>query len=164
MTRKTRISYSSLFKYIESNVCTLECGSYTTDYEKSMRNALHELHPESRMVSCWFHYSQALKRKASKIPGFIRFIRGDAKAETIYYKLQCMPLLPHQYILEIFNQLKDEALRHNKKQFRIFIQYMQRQWIEMVGIFLFIFSTPDSEFIYRNSYATTCCKHMLFYT
>lgn len=100
-----------------------------------MRNALKDLFPETKMVACWFHYSQALKKKAAQIPGFVRFLRGNEQAETIYYKLQCLPLLPVEHILAAFKELKKEARALDKLKFKQFLSYFERQWIRKVNIF-----------------------------
>lgn len=132
MTRKTQRAYQHLFSYINERVCSLKCKSFTSDYEVAMRNALAILFPGTRLVACWFHYSQALKRKVKQIPGFQRFLHGNEAAEEIYYKLQCLPLLPSEHILSAFQQLKKEALAIDKKKFRFFLTYFQRQWIVKV--------------------------------
>lgn len=133
MTRKTETAYKHLFQFIDQNVCSLNCRSFTTDYEIAMRNALRELFPNARLVACWFHYSQALKRKVAQIPNFERFLRGSVAAEEIYYKLQCLPLLPAHLIIGAFEKLKIEALKCDKMKFTPFIQYFERQWIERVS-------------------------------
>lgn len=137
MTRKTQRSYQHLFEYINENVCSLKCNTFTSDYEVAMRNALAILFPGTRLVACWFHYSQALKRKVRQIPNFERFLHGCAAAEAIYYKLQCLPLLPAKYILDTFKQLKEEALAIDKKKFRLFLKYFEHQWIVKVRVHSF---------------------------
>lgn len=147
MTRKTQRAYKHLFQYINERVCSLKCNSFTSDYEVAIRNALTILFPGSRIVACWFHYSQALKRKVRQIPGFERFLRGCAAAEEIYYKLQCLPLLPFEDILSAFEQLKQDALAIDKKQFRHFLKYFERQWICKVKVHSFI--------------TNKCCFHII---
>lgn len=134
MTRKTTLAYKHIFRFINEKVCSLACHSFTTDYECAMRNALKELFPETRMVACWFHYSQALKKRAAQIPGFVRFLSGDQECELIYYKLQCLPLLPAEHILNAFNELKRKAKSINKDKFKPFLSYFERQWIRKVSI------------------------------
>lgn len=132
MTRKTQRAYEHLFAFINEKVCSLQCKTFTSDYEVAMRNALHILFPSTRLVACWFHYSQALKKHVRQLPGFERFLRGNEAAENIYYTLQCLPLLPSEHILCAFKQLKQEALAIEKKKFRVFLNYFERQWIVKV--------------------------------
>lgn len=149
MTRKTQSAYKHLFEYIHKNICSLECNSFTSDYELAMRNALIELFPNARMVACWFHYSQALKRKVSQIPGFERFLRGSMEAEEIYYKFQCLPLLPPGDIFGAFQTLKKAALKCDKR-FEPFLKYFERQWIEQVSHFCLVFC------LHENTHSVFC--------
>lgn len=134
MTRKTQRAYTHLFQYINERVCSLDCGSFTSDYEVAMRNALQAVFPGVHLYACWFHYSQALKRKVKQLPQFDRFLHSLEAAEDIYYKLQCLPLLPPEYILEAFQQLKKEALAIDKTKFAPFLKYFERQWIKKVRL------------------------------
>lgn len=132
-------------------VCSLDCKSLTTNYELTMRNALATLFPHIRLFTCWFHYSQALKRKVKQIPHFDRFLRGNEAAEEIYYKLQCLPLLPSHHILDAFQQLKQDALAVDKKKFGPFLKYFERQWIQKVHFFIYLWHI-STFFIATNVY------------
>lgn len=155
MTRKTQRAYQHLLEFIEKNVCSLKCKSFTSDYEIALRNALAILYPNTRLVACWFHYSQALKRKVRQLPGFERFLRGNEAAEKIYYKLQCLPLLSSQHILSAFEHLKREALAIDKSKFRSFLKYFEQQWIRKVRVHVFI--------VYFYLFVRFYCKHMFFF-
>lgn len=132
MTNKSQAAYTHVFRFIEQKVFSLNCVSFTTDYELAMRNAIREVYPNSNLIACWFHFTQAVKKNASKISGFLPFIRNNELAEKIYYKLQCIPLLPPQYIHASFNKLKAEAFDINEIEFKKFFKYYQNQWIEKV--------------------------------
>lgn len=101
-----------------------------------MRNALKTHYPDSSFIACWFHFCQAVKKNASQFQGFVNFIRSNPAAEKIYYKLQCLPLLPAKYIDSAFNTLQDEALALNAA-FKPFLNYYNRQWIVKVGSFFY---------------------------
>lgn len=88
MTKRTQIAYTRIFKYIDKHICSLVCARFYTDYESAMKGALHACYPDSQLVSCWFHFVQAVRRKVSKISDLFHLIRADGKAAMIYYKFQ----------------------------------------------------------------------------
>lgn len=81
MSRKTEAAYKAVFKFINAKVMPLDnASSFTTDYERAMRNALRKLYPTAALFACYFHYCQALKRRASQTAGFVKFIQSNEKA------------------------------------------------------------------------------------
>lgn len=132
MSKKSRIAYEHVFRFIEHNVFSLKGKSFTTDYEVAMRLALQTVYPNTRMVACWFHFTQAVKRKASKIDDFVKFLRSDAEASTLYHKMQCLPLLPAKEIQSAFIALKTAANAVDKSKFRDFMKYYEAQWLKKV--------------------------------
>lgn len=135
MSKKSQAAYEHLFDYIENNIFKLsQTASFTTDYEQAMRNALVKINPNARMYACHFHYCQALKRRATQIDGFVNFIRSNKQAESIYYRIMSLPLLPAKYIVDAFHQLQKEAFEVSKTGFRKFFAYYRRQWINKVNL------------------------------
>lgn len=110
----------------------MECKSFMTDFEKAMRNALRKCFPKPELYTCWFHFTQAVKKHASKQSNFIALIRSNKEAQHIYYKLMCLPLLPPGEILAAFNKLKEEAKNIAERSFKNFIVYYEHQWIVVV--------------------------------
>lgn len=137
MSGKSTACYSHVFEYIEKNVMSLECVSYITDYEKAMRRALNKLHPEVKRFACYFHYCQAVKKRAYKTNGLSKLIFSNAAARLVYFRIMCLPLLPHHKITEMFAALKTEAYELNKTVFRPFIRYWERQWLQNVSFVIF---------------------------
>lgn len=129
MSRKTEESYSHVLRFIEESVFVLKPSKFTTDYELAMRNALEERFPHAKFIKCWFHFTQAVKRNAAKVTGFVNFIRLDDNAENIYYKLMSLPLLPACHIKPTFERMKSAAFAADKRKFIRFINYFERQWI-----------------------------------
>lgn len=134
MSRKTEASYTHLFRHINKNIFSLDCGSFTTDFERGLRNALRAVFgPEVCLVGCWFHYCQAIRRKASKIPGLLKYIRSDKHRERWYCKILCLILLPADVILEAFQALRKEGHDFNDDAVVIFLLYNRNQWIRKEG-------------------------------
>lgn len=70
-----------MFKYIDGNVFPLRrVALYTSDYEIAMRNALSKLDPSVEQFACYFHYTQAVKRRAWQTAGLVRLIRSNPRA------------------------------------------------------------------------------------
>lgn len=134
MSKKTQTAYEHVFNFIEKKLkFSFDGMSFTTDYEKAMRNAIRNLYPEIKLVACWFHFAQAVKKNSSQINGFVRFLRGNKLAEDLYYKFQCIPLLPANYISSTYETLKREAYAIDKSAFQQFISYYEKQWIIKEG-------------------------------
>lgn len=106
--------------------------SITTDFERAMRNALLSLYPEMKFVTCWFHFTQAAKKRAMQTPQLIPYIRKNREAEEIYYKLLSLPLLPARYIQTEFTKLKVIARARHRAVFSDFLAYYEKQWLSNV--------------------------------
>lgn len=137
MSNRTQVAYEHVFNYIHKHIFKLHCSSFTSDYEVAMKNALRSVFPESHLVSCWFHFVQAIRKKASKIPELLKLISTVPEAAHIYYKFQSLALLRWDLIDAAFNKLANEALLFNKQAFEPFVDYFKRQWIVKVGLIFF---------------------------
>lgn len=133
MTRKTEESYYHLFDYIEKNVCSLNCKSFMTDFERAMRNALKSLYKDSAFNTCWFHLCQAARRQVAKKGVLAALIQRDEVARELYKKVLAIPLLPAEFIKDAFLVLKGEILTRFSREFLDFMLYFERQWIENVS-------------------------------
>lgn len=136
MTRKTQEAYTHLFQCIEAEIINLEPTSFMTDYEVAMRNALRVVFPEAQLSSCWFHYCQAVKRHGSQIGGFLMAARKNTETAKVYYQILCLPLLPADYILDVFSIIRMEAKSAHGDLFDKFMSYMDRQWMKKVDRFI----------------------------
>lgn len=135
MSRKTKAAYKHIFRYIKNNLIDLgQSVSIMTDFELAMRNALAEVFTGVKLRTCWFHFSQAAKKRASQTALLIPYLFQNAEARAIYYKLLSLPLLPADCILEEFKKLKVLALANHREYFADFIQYFEQQWIIKVSV------------------------------
>lgn len=133
MSRKCTEAYESVFNYIDTHIVKIKnAASFTTDYELAMRKALRKFSPSSTLYACYFHYCQAVKKNAYQTDGFVKFIKSNENAKSVYYRLLCLPLLPSEYIDNCFIELKHEADEINKQGFRSFMKYFKNQWIKKV--------------------------------
>jgi len=76
-------------RYVKCKVCRV-----MADYEDGFIVALKEVYGQNIHVEgCWFHFSQAVVRKAKKI-GLSGAFRDDEHARKCIRCLTCLPLLP----------------------------------------------------------------------
>lgn len=134
MSRKTQACYEALFKFLHDNVLPLTCNSFMTDYERAMGNALQTLYPDSDFYHCWFHFSQALRRRCSTYKTFYKNIKKNPKAVKCYLKLRALPLLPAVDIIEAFNLVKAEINTLPERiHFATLLEYYEKQWLKKVN-------------------------------
>ena len=61
-------------------------------------------------------------------------IKDDEKAESIYKRCQCLPLLPAENIFGAYRELvKEMKYIQNPEKFRPFLTYMREQWMKKVN-------------------------------
>lgn len=134
MIRKTSAAYAAVFKYIEENICKLNPTSFMTDYECAMRNGLRAVYPNAKLHACWFHYTQAVRRKSSKIPNFFKELAKHEYLNRIYHKFLALPLLPQHEIMNAYSMLKMAIeCRSETNIFEEFLQYFSKQWLQRVS-------------------------------
>lgn len=132
MNRKTTAAYTAVFQFIEANICKLNPISFMTDYECAMRNGLRAVYPDAELHACWFHYTQAVRRKASKMPNFFKEVAKDDYLNRTYHKFLALPLLPQHEIMNAYNMLKMAIqCRSSTNIFEEFLQYFSKQWLEV---------------------------------
>lgn len=132
MSHKTELIYKAVFGYIHLHVMSLKCQMFMSDYEKALRNGFLAIVPNVDARCCWFHYCQATKRNAMKIPDMIRYIKNETQAKEIYYQMLSLPLLPAEHISSAFEMLKMRANALNAEVFKNFLLYWKKQWLENV--------------------------------
>lgn len=135
MSKKTEESYAHIFEYIEQNIFQLEPDSFTTDYEKAMRNGLKSVYKNALLVACWFHFCQALRRKCSKIPDFFKHVSSNEAADRLFHKFLALPLLPSDKIREGFAMLKlGLQCMEPREPYEKFLKYFETQWLKNVSV------------------------------
>lgn len=118
-----------------------------TDFEIAIRSAFVELVPTAEVTSCYFHFKQAVKKKARKFGAMMHFIMANSEAKNLYFKLMSLPLLPADRIRSVFSKLKAiaEKLQEEEEKDHIFddfLRYFYNQWISGVHVCI-IFSITE---------------------
>lgn len=127
MSRKTKQSYKHAFQYIKDNILDLTGESIMTDFELAMRKVIADVFPGVKLLTCWFHFTQAAKKWAMQTLQLIPNIRKYTEAAEIYYKLLSLPLLPPEHIMEQFQILKVLARANHRSIFADFLMYYGKQ-------------------------------------
>ncbi|XP_018796576.1 PREDICTED: uncharacterized protein LOC108973641 [Bactrocera latifrons] len=134
MSHKSESAYKNFLQYLQSNVIDLKPTSVITDFECSLRNAFKRVYPTVKTVECWFHYTNALRRKDTQIPKFNR----DKNAKNLFPKFMYLPLLKPANIIEAYSILKQDAMdvkfvnpsNNTENFFKLFINFFERQWMK----------------------------------
>lgn len=151
-----------MFQFIEANIFKFHSASFTTDFEQGLRSGLQKIYPDAELRGCWFHYIQALRRKASKTKNFMSGIRKDKQSHKIFNKFFVLPLLRPAFMENAFGALSREASEF--PYFMGFVNYFKKQWISKVCLesisihFLYILFNQDlsKQFsLYKKTMRTT---------
>uniref|UniRef100_T1JLW5 MULE transposase domain-containing protein n=1 Tax=Strigamia maritima TaxID=126957 RepID=T1JLW5_STRMM len=69
-----------------------------SDFETALENAVSICFPRARVVSCFFHYSQAIRRRVQKL-GLIDSYRDNTRITRTIKRCMALSLLPHTLIV-----------------------------------------------------------------
>lgn len=58
MTNRTTDAYESVFEYIHEKLFSLKANAIITDFERTLRNGLRAVVPDTTLLGCWFHHCQ----------------------------------------------------------------------------------------------------------
>lgn len=132
ISRATAIAYEAVFKYSEDNVFKLKPARFMADFEAAMRKAIVDFYPEATVSGCWYHFCAAVRRKALSF-GLHDLIKNDFNAWSVYKKLQCLPLLPADNIVEGFEIIVRQSIEFGLyEEFKELFEYFEIFWLVMV--------------------------------
>ncbi|XP_055903874.1 uncharacterized protein LOC129939771 [Eupeodes corollae] len=127
MSHKSEKAYTHAFQYIEANLMKFRPASFTLNFEHALRKGLTNVFPNAQIHGCWFHYCRAIKRRASKIPNFLKGLRGNKNCNKIFNTFFVLPLLKPENMQRGFEIIQREA--NGFTMFNNFMEYFQKQWI-----------------------------------
>uniref|UniRef100_A0A0K8W4R3 MULE transposase domain-containing protein n=2 Tax=Bactrocera latifrons TaxID=174628 RepID=A0A0K8W4R3_BACLA len=114
MSNKSLNAYIHVLQYIQSNIFDMKPTTFTTDFEYGLRKALSQIYPQTKLKTCWFHFTQAVRRNASKLPKFMSKLNKDNDAKKLFRKFLILPLLKPDDILIGYLNLNNQALSYIK--------------------------------------------------
>ena len=101
MTAKTRVLYDGVFEFLKTLVPDLKTERFVSDFEVGLQRSLNHVFPDSVIQGCYFHYSQAIWRKANKI-GVISAVRANKHVENWIKQVMALALLPSDDIMTFY--------------------------------------------------------------
>lgn len=128
-TRKSALSYRSIFNFIEQNVFQLKPKEIITDFETGLRNALNEVYPKTVLRGCWFHFCLNITKKCNEL-GLRSLIRKNHEAKFYEKAIKNLPLLPSDNILYGFDHIKTLVRESDlSNQLKPFLRYVESYWL-----------------------------------
>lgn len=110
----------------------LKADKFSSDFENAMRSAASETWPNVRLVGCYFHYTQALSRKARSFPEVSRSLKTSSGMKILKMYLR-LPLLPEDMVSQGVKIIVAEERRLNLTvTFDSFHQYFNRYWMKKI--------------------------------
>lgn len=108
MTKRSKSFYVALFCFLRDKFA-INPSNTMSDYEKAPRLAAQNVWVDVDVNGCLFHYTQALYRRAKKLPllrSALRYRRGDTVSKNIMKMYLRLPLVPVDNIEVAFEEIK----------------------------------------------------------
>jgi hypothetical protein len=132
MTGKSKNLYIAVFNKLKSLVPEFSPANIMADFEDASVLAFKEVYGQSvEAEGCWFHFAQAVVRKAKKI-GLSSAFTDDAEAGKCIRCITCLPLLPPNDIQGALSELETflpQSSDSNKPLLRRLLDYVRRSWL-----------------------------------
>ena len=135
MSKKTGSLYSQVVGKIKE-LLPITVTGIITDYEHALYSSLSSGFPDATVSGCKFHHDQALYKTGILKNGLATLYTSHLEFRKWVEPLMCLPLLPSDRIIEMFNYLKinraDIPESENEKMKKL-LKYYQRYWLEQIG-------------------------------
>jgi len=140
MTGRKEIAYRAVLQFIRDGVLSYDGveripNSVLTDFEKGLRKAVLAVWPDTILNGCNFHFSQAIRRKASKIKSLSTRIFRNSKHHTAIKMFMRLSLLPRNRVVTGYKQLERFIISSPslRRDFKSFIKYFKWTWFGRFG-------------------------------
>lgn len=132
MTQKTKELYIAAFNKVKSLRPNFKPQKVMVDFEEASTAAIKQVFgDEVQIEGCWFHFSQAVVRKAKKI-GLSAAYKNDEQANKCIRCLTCLPLLPPNDIPVAVTELEtlvSNSADPNKPLLDVLLKYVRKSWL-----------------------------------
>ena len=106
-------------------------GKVMLDYEASMRKAVRKVWKNTSLKGCYFHYTQAIRRKSNSIKALSFLIKNNPNAYKVYKMFLKLPLLPMKKInAGLRSIIKFQNTLKLTKYFKKFNIYFVNTWVK----------------------------------
>lgn len=122
--------YVKVFTYLK-HVMKIDPSKIMIDYEASMRKAVRVVWENASLKGCYFHFTQAIRRRVNSIKALSYLVKSDANAFKIYKMFMKLPLLPLEKIesgLQTILKFQDDLKL--SKNFKSFNNYFISTWVK----------------------------------
>ncbi|XP_057329248.1 uncharacterized protein LOC130671115 isoform X2 [Microplitis mediator] len=130
MSNKSKPCYAAVINHFVQLTPHLRVLSITSDFEIGLLKVFRDFYPNAISHGCYFHYVQALMKKAKKI-GLLEKLREWEDGKEYFRKLIGLAFLPANQIQQAFDYLNDlyaVFLPH----FQTFLTYYKSYWINNI--------------------------------
>lgn len=108
-------AFSALKQICQSLSLELKPRVIMADFEKGMRKALNQIFIHSKLLGCFFHYSQAIWRKASKLSLRSEVYLGKTKILICFLKILIhLPIIKRKEIVDALEKNYVEDKNYQK--------------------------------------------------
>ena len=150
MTGKKEFLYDILFNYLriyaDSKKAILHPKYITADFEVALRNSLKRAFCLSKIFGCFFHYSQAIWRRAGRL-GLKKKNSIKNNSQLLIGFLQLFDYIPKVKKVQIYSELR-KIFEPQHPQFIHLLDYYQKNWY---GLNFVNFSELDKETLVRRT-------------
>lgn len=119
LPNKLQFTYERLFTILKESIPDINPHIFQTDFEIAAMNAAQSAFPSANIKGCFFHYAQALHKKAKELKLL------DKKTIALFVALAH---LPADHMHKGFTSIKFTG-GTNLDGWRIFITYFIKQWL-----------------------------------
>ena len=137
--KKSESTYRQIFARLKDIATQLDCVlnpqfAYA-DFEKATINALEFHFPNIVIFGCWFHFRQAIIRRAFSLG--LKSKYHSTQYHKFFSLIGALALLPSDKVVEGYNLIKQNHIPTNENNLQCqlcvkFLQYFDKQWIESI--------------------------------
>ncbi|XP_070503123.1 uncharacterized protein [Chironomus tepperi] len=136
MTDRKESTYTRIFQYIKdaifpANKCFYKPAAITADFEMALRNGVKNVWQEIEIFGCYFHFCQALHRRASSYDYLLERIENSEKHKEFLMMIMRLGLLPIEMIddgIAALKKFKEDDV-DLQRDFLAFMHYFDKTWI-----------------------------------
>ncbi|KAL0810624.1 hypothetical protein ABMA28_010738 [Loxostege sticticalis] len=124
LSDKKTETYVILFRLLKSQLPNWKPRKYHCDFELAALKAVLVVYPDTTVVGCYYHWSQAMWRNAKRIFGF----KKTKPAKRLVGLCSVLPLLPKDNLQGGWEYIKSQFPCAENKNLKRFLNYVEEQW------------------------------------
>lgn len=131
MVEKTYEAYREVWQRLKQELPQWNVTHYMGDFDKAMRKAVRLEFPGVRTYGCYFHFAQALVKRARQEGLGVAIRERGSLVRKLFLSLTALPLLPPGEIASTFDYYSTRAVNSDAR-FIPFVAYMRAEWLVKV--------------------------------